>query len=168
MLILNVLPLAGRSAYYTIHGNLQLAIPSLSTTNLYARKIGNRIFDAHLRTKDLLKYLTERKLELIVSLSEDATRIDGRIQYDSVRNQIVGFFSPLDEDTGMPIPDAFPARSCAEIVKHFSIGNSPAKYDNVVMAQPLAKYLPFYCCTVLIQNTQQKMLTSIGTSYRMN
>lgn len=43
----------------------------------------------------------------------------------------------------MPIPNAFPARSCAELVKHFSIGNVPAKYVNVVMAQPLAKYPPF-------------------------
>lgn len=134
---------AGRLAYSTIHRNMQLAIPSLSTTNLFARKMGERIFDAHLRTNELLKYLTERKLDLIVSLSEDATRIDGRIQYDSVRNQIVGFVSPIDKETGMPIPDAFPARSCAEIVKHFSIGNSPAKYVNVVMAQPLAKYPPF-------------------------
>lgn len=77
---------AGRLAYSTIHKNLQFAIPSLSTTNLFVRKMGDRIFDAHLRTNELLKYLKERKLELVVSLSEDATRIDGRIQYDSVRN----------------------------------------------------------------------------------
>lgn len=135
--------LAGRLAYSTIHKNLPLAMPSLSTTNLFARKMGDRIFDAHLRTNELLNYLMERKLELIVSLSEDATRIDGRIQYDSVRNQIVGFVSPMDKTTGMPIPDAFPTKNCAEIVKHFSVGNVPAKYVNVVMAQPLAKYPPF-------------------------
>lgn len=95
--------LAGPLAYTTIHRNFELAFPSISTTNRFAARNVERIFDGHLRTQELRKYLTERNLPLIVSLSEDATRIDGRIQYDSKSNQIVGFIPPIDARTGMPI-----------------------------------------------------------------
>lgn len=135
--------IAGRLAYATIHRNLELSIPSLSTTNLYARNKCKHIFDGCLRTNELLEYLIARNLPLVVSISEDATRIDGRIQYCSMTNQILGFVSPINSNTGMPIPNSFPAKSYMEIVKHFSSDNSPAENVNVVMAQPLAKFPPF-------------------------
>lgn len=145
--------LAGPLTYSTLHQNMALAIPSLSTINRFAAKTSSWVFDAQLRCKELLKYLTDRHLPLKVAIAEDATVIDGRIQYDSRCNQYVGFVAPLDGN-GMPIPNSFPARNCTEIISHFSTGKEPAKYVTVVMAQPLAKFPPF-CLFLFASNTKE-------------
>lgn len=144
--------LAGPLAYSTIHRNFELAIPSLSTTNLFARKKAKCIFNGHLRTKELLEYLNKRNLPLAVAIAEDLTVIDGRIQYDAKSNQIVGFKTPIDKATGMPIADSYPARNIEEILKHFSSGLSAAQYVNVVMAQPLAN-CPAFCLLVYAKDS---------------
>lgn len=96
-----------------------------------------------LRTNELLLYLTERGLELAVALSEDATRISGRIEYDHRTNQISGFVLPINKDTGMPITYSFPARNRDEILKYFANNTTTAHFVNVIMARPLANYPPF-------------------------
>lgn len=96
-----------------------------------------------LRSKELLNYLTEIKLPLAVCISEDCTRIEGRTQYDSRTNQIIGFTLPIDNKTGLPTPFAFPARNSEEIFNHFSSGNSISSFVDVIMAQPLANAPPF-------------------------
>lgn len=136
--------LGGPFLYKTVHANFVAAIPSLSAINRVAKIKSKFIFDAHLRVQELLEYLKTRKLPLAVCISEDATQIDGRIQYDSKSNQIVGFPNPINKTTGMPISDSFPATSCSMILKHFSSGRKPAKFVNVVMAQPIANY-PAFC-----------------------
>lgn len=135
--------IAGPLAYQTIHKNLELALPSLSSTNRYIRCMNAPIIEGVVRSSELLNYLNERNLPLIVSLSEDATRIDGRIQYNSGTNEIYGFVLPIDEITGMPIPHTFKARNTAEIVSHFRSENPISQFVNVVMAQPLANAPPF-------------------------
>lgn len=136
--------LGGPLLYETIHKNLPLAFPSLDTTNRQIRNVESAMTDGSFRIEGLLKYLNERNLPLAVALSEDATAIEGRIQYDSRTNQITGFALPLDSKTGMPIPMSFPARNCEEIVKHFSGNSSVANYVNVIMAKPVANY-PAFC-----------------------
>lgn len=103
-----------------------------------------------LRSNQLLKYLKDRSLPLVVSISEDATRIDGRIQYDAKTNQISGFVLPINSETGMPIPYSFQARNATEILNHFSSGNTVAHFVNVIMARPLANYPPF--CLLLFSS----------------
>lgn len=135
--------LSGPMCYETIHANLELAIPSLSTINRYVHKANKCMIECHLRCIELLKYLTDRNLPLIVSLSEDATRIEPRIQYDSKNNQLLGFVAPINTKTGMPIPFRFPARNYTEILKHFSKSNNEANFVNIVMAKPLSHVAPF-------------------------
>lgn len=147
--------LAGPLAYSTLHRNLELAIPSVSTTNVFARNTGSVCCEGKLRVNELLMYLKERDLPLVVALSEDATRIDGRIQYDSRSNQLLGFVTPVNRATGMPITNSYQARNFTEISKHFSSGNIPAHYVNVLMAQPLGKYPPF---CLLIYASDSKFL----------
>lgn len=134
--------LSGCYAYETLQKNLPLALPSLSSTNRYVRVMSDPIVEGHIRARELLDYLTERKLDLVIALSEDATRIDGRIQYDSKSNQIIGFVLPMNESSGMPT-SSYPARSEEEISSYFSTDNTPAHFVNTIMAQPLANYPPF-------------------------
>lgn len=139
--------LCGPMAYNTIQRNLEGALPSLVSTNRYIKASDCKIVEGELRSRELLKYLEERKLPLVVCLSEDATRIEARVQYDSTINQIIGFTPPINKETGMPITYAFTARNLKEILKHFSNGNSISSFINVIMAQPLAIAPPF--CLIL-------------------
>lgn len=93
--------------------------------------------------------MEERGLEKVVSISEDATRIVGRIQYDSSTNQIVGFTLPLDPKNGMPIPFSFSAYDASVIIDHFAKNNSISAFFNVMMAQPIgSKYSPPFCLLI--------------------
>lgn len=102
------------------------------------------ITEGILRSEELRYYLDERNLPKVVSISEDATRIVGRIQYNSRTNQIVGFTLPINKQTGMPIPFSFPAKNVAEIIKHFTNGNVSG-FLNVIMAQPVDENAPQFC-----------------------
>lgn len=134
--------LAGPLAYESIQRNLECSLPTLSSTNRYIRKMNCNIVEGILRCEELRKYLEERNLPLTVSLSEDATRINGRVQYDVKTNQIVGFAMPIDAQTGMPIAYSFMARNDTEILQHFT-SEQTAHFVNVIMAHPLGKAPPF-------------------------
>jgi len=90
--------------YDTLAANLPL--PSVSiicrTINAYSG-----FFEGVYRVTDFKQFLQVRNLTSIVWLSEDATRITGRIQYDSSTNQLIGFVLPFD-DQGMPIVFSLP------------------------------------------------------------
>lgn len=120
------------------------ALPSIiSTIDRYISKTDGFVAEGILRSNELLNYLESRNLPLVVSLSEDATRISGRVQYDSKSNEIIGFVLPLDNKTGMPIPHSYPASNVQEIYRLFSNDTPTAHSVNVVMAQPLADVSAF-------------------------
>lgn len=135
--------ICGSLAYETIQRNLECALPSLTSTNRYIKSANCHVVEGILRTEELFLYLKERNLPLVVSLSEDATRIIGRVQYDRPSNQLVGFTLPLSKSNGMPIPYSFPARSALEIHDSFAGSNSISNFLNVIMAQPIADAKPF-------------------------
>lgn len=135
--------ICGRLGYSTIQKNLQGVLPATVSTNRYIKKSDCSIVEGEVRGKQLLKYLEDRGLPLEVVLSDDASRVVGRIQYDSPSNQIMGFVLPIDKKTGMPITGAYPARNAEEILKAFSCGNSISSFVIVIMAQPLADVPPF-------------------------
>lgn len=133
----------GPLAYQTLQANLVGAIPSLPSVNRYIRASHYHITEGVLRTEELRNYLNERNLPNVVCLSEDATRVVGRVQYDSRTNQIVGLTLPINCKTGLPIPFAFPAKSATEMLNHFKTGTVSTNLI-VIMAQPVEKTaLPF-------------------------
>lgn len=138
--------IAGPFAYEILQRNLKMCLPSLPSTNRYIRSSNCHISEGILRCEELAFYLAERSLEPVVCLSEDATRITGRVQYDAKSNQLVGFVLPLNEQNGLPIPFMFPARNAEEILNSFS-ENQPAHFLNVIMAQPIAN-VPAFCLMV--------------------
>lgn len=83
----------GRITYETLAANLPL--PSMSTIMRTISSSSVTLIEGCCRTAELKNFLQDRHLPLAVWLSEDATRITGRVQYDSGTNQLVGFVLPL-------------------------------------------------------------------------
>lgn len=137
---------AGPKLYNFIHRNLEHALPSLPSANRYVQKSNCRVVEGIVRSEELLEFLKQRNIEPIVALSEDATRIVGRIQCDIKINQIVGFALPISESNGVPITLSYPARNANEIIDHFSSGNIPSSFVNVIMAKPITtQKTPSFC-----------------------
>lgn len=88
--------ISGPLAYKTLQSNLEGALPSLPSVNRYIHSSHYHIIEGILRAQELRNYLDERGLPKVVCISEDATRIVGRVQYDSRTNQLLGFTLPLN------------------------------------------------------------------------
>lgn len=75
--------------------------------------------EGEVRANALHKYLTKINSPLCVWLSEDASGIVPKIEYDPSTNQLIGFVQPMD-DNGMPVAFTFLARTAEEIEGHLS------------------------------------------------
>ncbi|XP_043289665.1 uncharacterized protein [Venturia canescens] len=136
--------IGGRMLYETLYANLP--IPSLSTISRVIGNSGCDIKEGVCRAKELKEFLVGRNLPLIVWVSEDATRITGRIQYDTRSNQLVGFVLPLNQK-GMPVCGTYPATSASKIVENFEKGTI-ASLAYVIIAQPLIENAPSFCLSI--------------------
>lgn len=87
-----------------------------------------------------------------VWLSEDATRISNKIQYDPSSNQIVGLVLPLD-DNGLPTTFTF-AVSHVEDMDRSIASFEKSNYAYVVMAQPMRNNAPSFCLTIYGTNSK--------------
>lgn len=135
--------LAGPLSYKTLQSNFVGLIPSISATNKYIHRPDNVITEGVLRSDELLLYLEHRNLPKWALLSEDATNIDNRIEYDSRTNQLIGFVLPTNETNGMPQAFAYKAESALQIMQYFADDAPEAAYINTIMAQPIGKAPPF-------------------------
>lgn len=98
--------------------------------------------EGELRSKELSTYLEKIRAEKCVWISEDATAIVQKINYDAATNQIIGLVLPLNEKTGCPVTLSYKARTVDEIKKHMEKQKSSIVY--LVMAQPInEKHPPF-------------------------
>lgn len=155
--------LSGRKAYDTLHANAFGLIPSRKAIDKYIYRPENIIVEGELRSTALLAYLNERQLPLWVVLSEDATVIDNRPQYDSRTNQIIGLVPPINIETGMPQPFAYKAENGEDFLQHFA--SAPvSNYINTVMAKPIGD-APAFC--LLLFGSDNKY-TSKAVSHRWN
>lgn len=155
--------LGGRLSYETFKSNALHAVPCLRSIDRYIAKVKSDVVEGVLRVDELLKYLTDLKLPKFVSLSEDATRITDRIQYDAGTNQLVGFVLPLNPENGMPIADYYQATSAARMERCFfdlATEKARSRSTNVIaiMAQPLKKSIPAFC--LLIYGTDSMYTTA--------
>lgn len=117
----------GRYAYETLQSNMSL--PSISSISKYLKSNGPLIKEGELRSLQLKKYLEQFQIKH-VWISEDATRITARIQYDSSSNELIGFVLPLDSKNGMPNTSVYLARSAREIENHFISDNPVSNQVN--------------------------------------
>lgn len=145
--------LAGKQSYEFWSKNLPL--PSLSSVALYSDKCSKPIVEGEFRFQELVKYLDDRKLGREIWVSEDATRIKVKVQYDARRNQLVGLVPNLDKN-GLPKVGSFVADSAENIEKQLS-SECASNYEYVIMAQPMADIPPFLLC---LFGTNNKFTTS--------
>lgn len=87
-----------------------------------------------------------------VWLSEDATGIVSRVQFDVSTNQLVGLVLPINDMNGMPIPFSFPANSVEGIETFMKEESSKLVY--VVMAQPLVENVPAFILQIYGTNNR--------------
>lgn len=78
-------------------------------------------------------------------MSEDGTRVSGRIEYYPISNKIFGFVLPLNK--GLPGKNTFLASSSAAIQHSFQTGIK-ATYAYVFVAQPLIPGSHSYCVSL--------------------
>jgi len=137
-----VFSLGGLALYEIFCHKKNFPFPS---TNTIRRKIysNEKFAEGTFRIKQLKDFLILHDCPLIVHLSEDATAVTGRIQYDSVRNQIVGFPLPYDSN-GIPIAGSYPATSASVIAGYFK-QRYGSRYAYCIMVSPLEKEAPSFC-----------------------
>lgn len=82
-----------------------------------------KIIEGQLRCKELRNYLESLKVEKCVWLSEDASGIVAKIEYDPQTNQMVGLVLPIDSSTGLPIPFTYMSRNDTEIQRNMNQNN---------------------------------------------
>lgn len=110
-----------------------------------------KFYNISLNFKGLSTFLEQRSLPKIVWISEDGTRITGKIEYDSNTNKIMGFVLPLQD--GVPNNDAYVATSAEAIESYFQTGEK-ADYAYCIMAQPLDTNSPAFCLAVYGTNNK--------------
>lgn len=88
-----------------------------------------------------MHYLESLNAEKIVWLSEDATGLVAKIEFDPQSNQMIGLVLPVNTTTGMPMPYTFLARSATEI-KYNIDKKAKSSLVYVIMAQPLIPKAP--------------------------
>ncbi|KAJ8686027.1 hypothetical protein QAD02_021820 [Eretmocerus hayati] len=154
------LPLQMLSAYHYMFGGrlfyshlcANFPRPAPTTVHRYIRTKSQPIAEGEIRASGLRVFLDSRQLGDEVWLSEDATRVTSRIQYDSRNNEVVGFVLPTDENS-MPKTHIFKATDAQTIVNYFK-NNSTSTSLNCYIAQPLKADAPSFC--ILLFGTDLK------------
>lgn len=155
--------IGGTLLFETVHANLSTAIPSPSTVNRFMDINGSKIVEGVLRVDELKTFLEERSVPLFVWIAEDATRNIGKICYDPVTNELVGFVPPLNEH-GMPVLHLFSARNALEIESHFlNKENVIGTMAYTITAQALSDSVPPFVLTLF--STDNKF-TSLNVTNR--
>uniref|UniRef100_A0A336KZP4 CSON001478 protein n=1 Tax=Culicoides sonorensis TaxID=179676 RepID=A0A336KZP4_CULSO len=132
--------MVGPSVYTFFHHNLGL--PSLTTIKkIYSSNYEN-IEEGELRVNGLCDFLKLNNLPKIVALSEDATKVIPKIEWDPSTNQLIGFKPHLNEN-GMNIRGLFKASSAKDVFDYFK-SEQPTNYLYVIMAQPLTDKAPAF------------------------
>lgn len=75
------------------------AFPSLSTVEREANRRYSPLAEGEFMFDKLLAHLEGYNAEKIVSISEDATRVISRVEYDSSSDKLVGFVLPFDHNS---------------------------------------------------------------------
>ena len=134
---------AGSMAYSFVQQNMPSALPCLCTVQESIHAEYRPLSEGQFRFDDLVVYLKKFDAPLVIAISEDATRVIGRVEYDSETNRLVGFVLPCNSD-GLPLADSFLAVSLDVIEECFK-SQEISKFAYVFMAQCVSQYVPAFC-----------------------
>lgn len=142
---------------------IQNSIVSIShlMSESYIRKFTPRIGEGEIRAVELNDYLSKFKLPKVVWLSEDATGISSKIEYDTATSQLIGQVLPIDKRTGIPIPNTYMARSYEEIKEHVSNPSATAStLAYIIVAQALDENAPPF----ILSRTEHSQFLLLGSA----
>ncbi|KAE9529664.1 hypothetical protein AGLY_011760 [Aphis glycines] len=140
-----------RLLYETLHANMNRVLPSITTIFRYLDNTQSKVIEGNFRFNELRVYLIKKNLPLKVWISEDVTRITGKIEYDVKSNEVVGFVLPLKN--GCPLPNAFIASNAKTIAQYFN-SVCRANYAYVIMAKPLNDTAAPFCLSIYGTNNR--------------
>lgn len=124
---------------------MKSVLPSISCLNKFVKKTSRKIEEGVFDYDGLKEFLEERNLPKVIWISEDATRVTGKIEYDVKTNKLIGFVLPIVN--GLPVTNTFLATSAKAICDYFE-SSVKSNYAYVIMAQPLSKTAPAYCLAI--------------------
>jgi len=143
--------LAGPAAYEMLYQNLPEALPSLSLVKKEMRKHYSNFTEGVFRFDKLSVHLDAYQAPRVISISEDATRIISRIEYEPTTDKLAGFVLPVDGF--LPLTESFIATSFEKIEAMFH--NEPrSTYAYVYVAQPMAPGVPPFCLNITGTNNR--------------
>jgi len=83
---------SGPMAYNFIQKNMENALPSLRTVQRIIKAQYHSLSEGEFQFDGLVQHLTKYKAPLVISVSEDATRITARVEYDKETNRMLVLF----------------------------------------------------------------------------
>lgn len=142
----------GKLTYQTLAANLSL--PSVSIVSRQLKKAVPPIIEGEIRIAELKVFLKSSNLPMKVWLSEDATRISNKIQFDPSSNQIVGLVLPLNDD-GIPTTFTFAVSHVEEMDRNIT-SIEKSNYAYVLMVRPMKTDSPSFCLSIFGTNNKFK------------
>lgn len=123
----------GRSLYEFL--KLNLVLPSYETLRKQMSLFQKKRIEGKFYFDDLIQHIQTNAYPNEVAIVEDGTKLTESIEYDADSNSILGLVLPIDESTGMPRVNCFPAETAKHIcdaIKNFA----KSSYVQVVLAKP--------------------------------
>ena len=142
----------GSMAYEFLQNNVPEALPSLRSVQHTFHSTYTTIKEGDFRFDALVDHLKSYKAPFIVSISEDATRVIKKVEYDISTNRCVGFVLPNGQD-GLPKGDSFIGDSFADIEIYFKTADI-SNYAYLYAVQPLQQGIPSFCLSVIGTNNK--------------
>lgn len=140
----------GPMAYNLIQKNMESALPSLRTVQRIIQSQYHHLSEGQFQFNELVVHLTKHNAPFAVAISEDATRIIARVEYDKTTDGMVGFVLPCKED-GLPLYDSFLATSF-EAIEYCFKSNQVSKYAYIYVAQCISPTIPAFCLACIGSN----------------
>ncbi|KAF5305700.1 hypothetical protein FQA39_LY09189 [Lamprigera yunnana] len=122
-------------------------LKSFKLAYMCLKEKGGKIVGGQLTMSNLKAFLVDKNLPLKVWISEGATKITTRIQYDASTNQIVGLVQKTNSLIGFLDTFSYSAESVSQIENVITI-NHVSSLAYVIMAQPLSLNAPSFCLSI--------------------
>ena len=131
-------------AYNHVHHNMPDALPCLCAVQRNLHTEYNPLSEGNFRFEKLVNYLKKNDVPFIVAISENATQVLSRVEYNNTTNRLVGFGLPCKSE-GLLLADSFLATSL-DVIESCFMSKEVSKYVYVYMAQCIATQ----CLSILL------------------
>ena len=141
---------SGPMAYNMIQKNMEDALPSLRTVQRTIHSEYHPLSEGQFQFDGLVNHLNKYNAPFVVAISEDATRVIARVEYDRENDRMVGFVLPCNEN-GLPLPNSFLATSF-EVIEQCFRTCEVSKFAYIYVAQCVSPTVPAYCLACMGTN----------------